>query len=100
MLISMIHVEVKKNKHDEFLKTLTTLKKRFNQAGGCIDYHIGRDLENENLFQLTGEWRTQEDYDNHLNSPEFEVLQGAIQVLGLTPEARILKLYEDVKGTL
>lgn len=100
MLISMIHVEVRKNKHDEFLKTLTTLGKRFNRARGCIAYHLGRDLENENLFQLIDEWRTQEDYDKYVNSPEFEVLQGAIQILGLTPQVRILKMDVDVEGTL
>ena len=96
MLISMIHVEVKKNKRDEFLKTLMALKKRFNQTSGCIAYHLGRDLENENLFHLTGEWRTQQDYDKHANSPEFEVLQGAIRILGLTSQVRILKLDEEV----
>jgi quinol monooxygenase YgiN len=100
MLISMIQVEVKKNKRDEFLNTLATLKKRFNQARGCTAYHLGRDLENENLFQLISEWRTQEDYDKHVTSPEFEVLQGAIQILGLNPQARILKIDEVVKGTL
>ena len=99
MLVSMIHVEVKKNKHDEFLRTLTTLGKRFNRARGCIAYHLGLDLENENLFHLIGEWRTQEDYDKHVNSPEFEVLQGAIRILGLTPRVRILKTDVDVKGT-
>jgi len=96
----MIHVVVKKSKHDEFLKTLTTLKKRFSQARGCIAYHLGRDLENENSFQLISEWRTQEDYDKHLNSPEFEVLQGAIQILTLMPQVRILKIDEVVETTL
>ncbi len=100
VLISMIQVEVKKNKHDEFLNTLTTLKKRFNQARGCTAYHLGRDLENENLFQLTSEWRTLEDYDTYLNSLEFEILQEAIQILGLLPQVRILKIAVDVKGTL
>ena len=100
MLVSMIHVEVKKNKHDEFLNTLTTLKKRFSQARGCTDYYLERDLENENLFHLIGDWRTQEDYDKHANSPEFEVLQGAIRILGLTSQVRILKMDKDVKGTL
>ena len=100
MLISMIHVEVKKNKFEEFLNTLTTLKKRFSQARGCIAYHLGRDLENENLFQLIGEWRTQEDFDKHVNSSEFEVLQGAIRVLGLTPQVRVLRMGEDVEGIL
>ena len=96
MLISIIHVEAKKSKRDEFLNTLTALGKRFNQSSGCIAYHLGRDLENENLFQLVGEWQTQEDYDKHVNSPEFEVLQGAIRILGLTPQVRILKMDEDV----
>ena len=99
MLISIIRVEAKKNKRDEFLNTLTTLGKRFNQSSGCIAYHLGRDLENENLFQLVGEWQTQEDYDKHVNSPEFEVLQGAIRILGLTPQVRILKMDEDVVDT-
>jgi quinol monooxygenase YgiN len=94
----MIHVEVKKNKFEEFLNTLTTLKKRFSQSRGCIGYHLGRDLENENLFQLIGEWRTQEDYDKHVNSPEFEILQGAIRVLGLTPQVRVLKMDVELKA--
>ena len=97
MLISMIHVEVKKNKRDEFLKTLTALGKRFRRARGCITYLLGLDIENENLFYMIGEWRTQEDYDEHANSPEFEVLQGAVRVLGLTSQFRILKMDEEVK---
>jgi len=100
MLISMIQVEVKKNKRDEFLNTLMTLAKRFNHARGCIAFHLARDLENENLFQLIGEWRTQQNYDKHLNSPEFEVLQGAIRILGLSHQIRVLKMDDDDKGTL
>jgi len=100
MLISMIHVEVKKNKQDEFLNTLAILGKRFNQARGCVSYRLCRDIENEYLFELIGEWRSWEDYDMHVNSPEFEVLQGAIQVLGLPPQVRILKMEEDVKDTI
>ena len=100
MLISMIQVEVKKNKCDEFLNTLMTLAERFNHAQGCIVYHLARNLENENLFQLIGEWRTQQDYDKYVNSPEFEILQGAIRILGLTPQIRVLKMDDDDKGTL
>ena len=97
MLISMIHVEVKKNKRDEFLETLTALGKRFSRTRGCIAYLLGLDLENENLFHMIGEWRNQEDYNKHANSPDFEVLQGAIRILGLTSQFRILKMDEDVK---
>lgn len=96
MLMSMIQVEVKKDKRDELMNTLTALAKRFTRAQGCISFQLVQDLENENLFQLIGEWRSQEDYDKHVNSPEYEVLQGAIQILGFRPEVRVLKVDEDV----
>jgi quinol monooxygenase YgiN len=87
----MVRVEIKENKGDEFVETMKTLISRFRKAKGCIDYRLNRGLENDNSYELIGEWQSLEDCDGHMRSPDFEVLQGAITILGKTSQTQIMK---------
>ncbi len=99
MIVTMTRVEIKENKRDEFVETMKTLMDRFRKAKGCIGYRLNRDLENENGYALIGEWRSIEDCDGHLKSSDFEVLQGAITVLGKTSQTQIMNLENEGKNS-
>jgi quinol monooxygenase YgiN len=97
VLVTMTHVEIKENKGDEFVEAMKMLIDRFRRAKGCIGYRLNRDLENENAYELIGEWQSLEDCERHLSSPDFEVLQGAITVLGKTSQTQIMNLEKEGK---
>jgi quinol monooxygenase YgiN len=93
----MMDVELKESKRHEFVETMKSLIGRFRTASGCMGYRLCMDSEKENLCQLISEWRTQEDYDAYLNSPDFEVLQGGIKVLGESSRTKTLNREQETK---
>lgn len=99
MLVTMTRVEIKESKRDEFVETMKTLISRFRKTKGCIGYRLDRDLENVNAYELIGEWQSLEDCDAHLKSPDFEVLQGAVTVLGKTSRTQIMDLEKEGKNS-
>ncbi len=48
---------------------------------GCLSYAFFCDIEDNNRFNLLGEWETREDLDNHFRSRRFSVLLGSKSLL-------------------
>ncbi len=58
-------------------------------------YRVFVDATDENSSLLIGEWQSQEDWSNHLNSRDFAILMGAITVLG-SPNSIELRLLSSI----
>jgi quinol monooxygenase YgiN len=53
------------------------------RGAGLIGVQVSEDMESPGSYVLTSTWRTREDLEAHLTGPEFGVLLGALEVLGL-----------------
>jgi quinol monooxygenase YgiN len=50
---------------------------------GLVGVQVSEDMESAGSYILTSTWRTRKDLEAHLTRPEFGVLLGALEVLGL-----------------
>jgi quinol monooxygenase YgiN len=50
---------------------------------GLAGVQISEDVESPGAYILTSTWHTRKDLETHLTGPEFGVLLGALEVLGL-----------------
>jgi quinol monooxygenase YgiN len=79
-----IKIDVRQYKTDEFVKSMRSFSRRIRKQKGCLGYGVHRDAENENTYILVGEWKTEKAMKKHFQTQDFEVLIGAIRVLGDT----------------
>lgn len=81
MILNMIRMQACPNKRLELSQALLFLGKDVRKMKGCISHHSYQDLDSENTFSLMQTWNTQEDLEAFLNSPLFQVLKGATELL-------------------
>jgi quinol monooxygenase YgiN len=75
-------VVIQANKTEEFVDSLRSLLRKIKKEKGCLDFGLYKYLDKEHTFCLVGEWETIEAMENHFRTPNFEVLLGAVSVLG------------------
>ena len=81
MIVDTARVTVRPDKRTEFFQTISELLSALKTAKGCLGFRFYIDTTNENSFLLIGEWETESDLENHLDSEEFSILRGAITIL-------------------
>ena len=94
MPLYQITIDIQKNKIDEFVRNLNSLWFRFMRQEGCLSYHVYREFEAESTFCMIGEYDTYEAMENHFHTRDFEVLLGAVGVLGKTFKMLITEILE------
>jgi quinol monooxygenase YgiN len=53
------------------------------REAGLVGVQVSEDMESPGAYILTSTWRTRKDLEAHLTGPEFGILLGALEVLGL-----------------
>ena len=81
MIILRIAMNVSSEKHKELVQTLASIMELMEHEKGCLQFSILSDVKNLNLITLLEEWRTREDFENHLGSEMFSVLLGTKSLL-------------------
>lgn len=74
---------------------------------GCLSCGLYEDLHDENAYIWVEEWRTQEDLERHLNSPQYRKILAAFDMSAGQPDIRFdtvtqtkgLQLIEEARGT-
>jgi len=89
MNVIRIIMNVLPEKQKELLQTLLSMIEPTGKEKGCLSYHVFRDIENQNVFSLVGEWNTREDLDHHIKSDRFGVLLGTRSLLREPPSIQI-----------
>ena len=77
MVIVIIAMNALPEKQKEVMQTLLSMIKSTGKETGCLSHHVFRDIEDENVFNLIGEWETRQDLDQHIRSAKFGALLGA-----------------------
>jgi quinol monooxygenase YgiN len=76
MLIASLTFDVRTDKREELLSAVTQVLETMRWAAGCLGCRLLADCENPNLFVLTSEWDNRAYLDAHLESREFQILEG------------------------
>ena len=75
-------IGLKPDTHDEFVQRVRALTSNIRQHRSCLEYTVYRDVEQEHLYCMVGEWKTRQALEQYFQTREFEVLLGAARVLG------------------
>ena len=95
MIVNTTRVSVRPENRNEFLQTVRPLLDPIRNEKGCMAYRVFVDATDENSSLLVGEWQTHEDWNHHIQSHGFEVLLGAVTVLG-SPDCIEFRLLASV----
>ncbi len=81
-IISAARIRVRPDKRKELVITLNSLIDQIETEKGCKQYRYYREVRESDAFMLIGEWETRSDWDRHLRSENFTILQGSLEILG------------------
>jgi quinol monooxygenase YgiN len=89
LIEAAIKMKVITEKRAELLQTLRSMTEKIRKEKGCKSCYFYQDVENENIFSVIEEWKTQEELDSHMKSDMFGALIGAKSLLVEPPEINI-----------
>lgn len=97
VIVNTTRITVRPENRTELFQTIWPLLEPIRNEKGCLTYNFYIDAADENSSVLIGEWETSEDWHNHLRSPDFAVLLGAITVLTSPSsiEFKLLTSFEE-----
>ncbi|MFI3257111.1 MAG: putative quinol monooxygenase [Spirochaetales bacterium] len=85
ILTLVVVVEVKAEKKEFVKNEMEKLVIESRKEGGCIDYTIHEDIENENRFVFYENWKSTEDWQMHESTKHFQeychVTEGFIDIV-------------------
>ena len=81
-VVTAARVSIKPEKRKELFLTISSLLRRVRGEKGCRAYRFYRDASGIDTFLLIGEWATLGDWLRHMNSDDFTVLLGCLEILG------------------
>jgi len=81
-VVSAARITVRPEKRKELVMTLDSLLDEIRSEKGCRAYRFYGDDKEEDSFMLISEWETRSDWDRHLHSEHFTILQGSLGILG------------------
>lgn len=95
VIVNTTRITVPPENRGELFQTIGPLLEPIRNEKGCLAYRFYVDVTDENSTVLIGEWESQEDWANHLQSRDFAVLLGAITILS-SPWSIDFKLLSSV----
>jgi quinol monooxygenase YgiN len=76
MLIASLTFDVRADKRAEWVSAVTQVLDTMRWSAGCLGCRLLSECENPNLFMLTSEWDNRGFLEAHLDSNEFQILEG------------------------
>ena len=77
-----IEVRSKPGKINELYQTLQALLPTMRQEKGCLNCRVSQDMEDGEVYVLSGDWDAQASFEGYLKSASGSALLGAIKMLG------------------
>jgi quinol monooxygenase YgiN len=81
MIVSILNVTSSAEQRTEVFQTLSSLAPLIRAAPGCERCDLCHESGDETAFTLVEEWRSREEFDEHLRSRVFGVLLGLAPLL-------------------
>jgi len=79
-----IEVRARNGKYQELFQTLEALIPMIWEEKNCLDCHIYRDMEDEDVLSLSFHWKSLPDLERYMQSHSAGALLGAIDMLAET----------------
>ena len=89
MIIVRITMNALAEKRKEIMQTLLSMIEPTKNDRGCLSFHVFRNIEDKNGFDLIAEWKAREDLDHYIGSARFSVLLGTKSLLCEPPQIQI-----------
>ena len=89
MIEMEILVKILPYKRTEFIQATKTICESHTDTQTTSPFNIYQDLNDENLFYCLGKWESRKLMEAYRQTLSFEMLIGAIQVLGEIQQAQI-----------
>ena len=93
MIEMEILVKILPYKRTEFIQATKTIRESHADLDTISPFNIFQDLNNENLFYCLGKWDSRKLMESYRQTISFEMLIGAIQVLGEIQQAQINDIH-------
>lgn len=94
MIIINFDLKTNTGKNLEFLQTIGSIIVDLHKAKGCINIDLQQDNDVKEQFSLKLNWENKEQLMALFDNSEFEIFQGAIQVLCQPP---LINIYDGHK---
>lgn len=91
MVVFSVKMNVLKGKKKEFEQTALDLIGKFKKQHGCLEYCLFKQIDDQDVYVLTGKWKEDKSYKMHVNGYEFSLLCGAIECLCEKPMIEVLE---------
>jgi quinol monooxygenase YgiN len=88
MLVASIHLHVRADKRGEFVSAVSDLLDAVRWAPGCLGCRLLTECEDRNGFVLVSEWDGRSFLNRHIESREFQILEGMRMLL--TEDSRLI----------
>jgi quinol monooxygenase YgiN len=86
MILATLRMTVQPEKRRDLLEMIRGILEPTRVERGCISYRLYEDIENKNVFALVGEWKTQEDLENHIRTENYRRLLTLMDSLNEPPD--------------
>ena len=93
MIKMEILVKILPHKRVEFMQAIKDICQSHKQEISDSSLKVFQHVNDENLFYCEGEWDSNEAMEDYRKTTQFEMLIGAIQVLGEIQHARIHNIH-------
>jgi len=76
MILALVNVSSSPEKCTEVIQTLSSLTPLFRDEQGCLSCELCQSSDDDTAFTLVQEWRSRQEFDEHLHSRVFRILLG------------------------
>lgn len=88
MIISTIRMAIPAEKHNDALRIIRQITVQSKDNPGCLSYYFYRDIEDNNVLMLQGNWKTEEDLERHVRSEDYRNLLLVLEMSLKQPKVR------------
>lgn len=89
MIFVIYQIDVMAEKQKEFHQAVPMILKTTPRQTGCLNYHLCRDISDDNRFFILEAWKDQPDLDAHWQSDRFGAFLGTFHLLKRPPTVQI-----------
>ena len=88
MIHATIRMMIPSPKVSEAVEILRSVAERVRFEPGCISYRIYHDIQEEHVIMFEEVWRSEEELERHLRSPEYRNVLLVVEMAQEKPEIR------------
>jgi quinol monooxygenase YgiN len=106
MITATLRISVSNTKKEEAIRLLRSLVGPTRVETGCISCHLYQEVSDPDVVTWVEQWRTQDDLECHLRSPQYKRILAALDMSDVEPEINFdtvietkgMHLIEEARG--